>query len=165
MVYYSIGTPIGRLGDTDEESFFRDGKLLSLNKPSFIVWCDFLHGAEIQDVISKRKQVIPHVSEIVLSLIDTEMIVSETALGEVICQRNGYGIGHEADNTACSIFNDSVKSVSYGAFLLWTFCDGKESVNEILGKIRDQYSLTYSADRLLSCIHELLHQNLIVLVN
>ena len=167
MIYYSVGTPIGKLNDNAQRYVYRQSQLFSMSVDAFSIWTRFLHGADVDAAYDRFKGKIEREAyqQIVNALIDTEMLLSEEQLKHAYCLRQGYGIGIGASTGESAIFCGSVCHVSYRAFLFWTYCDGQTTVENILLNIHSQTETVFSYQHAVSDIQELINRSLILIVN
>lgn len=167
MLYYSVGTPIGKLNEGNQRYIYRENQLFSISKEAFEIWIKFLHGADTIAIYNCLRA--PNLKDTfeayIESLVNTEMLVREEYLKQAKCLRQGYGIGLTAPSGECAVFNDSPQSISYRAFVFWSYCDGNTSVEDIMSRIQSQTGIRYQFSQSIRSIRELLKKNLIVIVN
>lgn len=167
MIYYSVGTPIGNLNQKDQRYIHRQNQLFSIDTQAFSIWIDFLHGADIDAVYLRLQADIlkDTFDNIVNTLVDTEMLIAQTQLKYARCLRQGYGVGVVASSGECAIFCGSSFSVSYRAFVFWSYCNGGSTVEGIVSRIRSQMKIDYRYQHAFDSINELLRRNLILIVD
>ena len=166
MKYYAVGTPIGRLNENNEQYFSREGRLLSMSSMAFSIWVLFLHGADdsfvINKVVASNKYSTEQAKEITEALVSSELLISEKDILDHYPQRLGYGIGYSSKKNTCSVFLHETIEVTYPAYLIWAYCDGKSTCNEILNHLPESISKSFKPYHLYRIIDELLRNNLLL---
>lgn len=166
MKYYAIGTPVGCLNEGSERYFMREGLLLNVDAASFALWIRFLHGADFESAVTeatisrilRRERLL----EMFDKLVEAELLASEQDILDHVPQRQGYGIGFSQKEKKCYVDLNGKIEVSYPAYLLWAYCDGKKRCREIVKSMPAEVTGLYTDENLLRVLDELLRENLIV---
>lgn len=156
MKYYAIGTPIGILNEREERYFYLENELLNINRSAFCIWAQYLRGAEERSGNEDDGQIVK-------ALVEAGMLVSTQELLNHMPQRQGCGLGLSVKTEQCTILMGRKVTVSYPAYLFWTFCNGGVSCAEIMEKVNDM-KLAFTREYALSTIDELLQHGLITFV-
>lgn len=166
MKYYAVGFPIGRLNEKDEYYFMREGQMFNVNAVAFKVWSSFLHGAEVTKALALEplQQIIGREQAEILfqQLADVEMLVPEKEILAHVAQRQGYGVGYSAQTGKCTVYLNGKIEISYPAYLLWAYCDGKTAFRDLMTRMPLSADQRYTEEALLRAVDELLRDDLIV---
>lgn len=163
MNYYAIGVPVGRLNEGSERYFCRGGQLLNMSAEAFALWVLFLHGADSELVLWREAGQADSAKRAVLdALVASGLLVPQEELLSHVPQRQGYGVGYSQRDHRCRVqLGDGVR-VSYPAFLLWAYCDGRSTCLEILNRLPAEVSGVFTQAHARAAIQELLRENLIL---
>lgn len=168
MKHYAVGVPVGTLNEYGERYFFREGDLLNMNGTAFQVWIRFLHGADLNVVAGDarlsgqidQRRLIAFLEQLQAA----GLIVSEQKLLTCIPQRQGCGIGFSASKKDCAVFLGKAIRVSYLAYMLWAYSDGRSTCKQILDKMPQEIAAKLSGQQMIRAIDELLENNLLLFV-
>lgn len=166
MKYYAVGLPVGCLNGGSERYFMREGLLLNIDAAAFALWIRFLHGADFENALTgaavSRNLGHEQAAELFDKLVKAELLVTEQDILNHVPQRQGYGLGLSMKEKKCYVDLNGKIEVSYPAYLLWAYCDGKKNCREIIKSMPAEITDIYTDANLFRVLGELLKENLIV---
>lgn len=165
---YSIGVSVGLIDGSTDGYFFADGSLHRMKGAAFRVWTQFMQGNDESKAIRAVKKHILIDDDMLKQTIEhlqtVNLLVNEEALFQHKPQHFGRGIGRGLSSETCTVYTNTAVEVSYGTYLIWCYCDGRGTLQEVIEKLNTEFGVQMKKEQVLSCIHELLRKNLIAFV-
>lgn len=138
--YISVGSPVGKIKDSEKGYFYVAGKMLGMEPLAYKVWLCFLGGNKIEQVRNNQELLgeadADDIERTAKELYAAGLMIEIDEIEDYIPLRNGIGAGYHEKKAGYYVIAQRTCKLNAITYFIWCQCDGKKKFQQILHELR-----------------------------